>query len=363
MARRKRQASTFNLSFLDIMSCGFGAVVLVFLIIDHSMEVESRTINAEVFAEIDLLEEQIAEGKKGLVRLRNDVKNADPLIVEAKGLADQASEDLDEIKALLASLDEKRLDGNNIAQDILEDIKQLESSIKKLKVERDAAKEKSAVNFAGDGRRQYLNGIRTDGNRVLILLDRSASMLSNSLLNIAALKYFPIELRLKTEKWTQAISSLKWIVSNLNINSYFQIIIFNDDAQLVSNERNNPWTAKNDSVTLLEILALLDDISPNGGSNFYAGFSEAFSQETMPDNIFLITDGLPTKGQEHSGEMLVSAEDRLRLYRQAVKIIPPNIPVNVILLPMEGEPQAALAFWELAYKTKGSVLAPTRGWP
>ncbi|MBT6263679.1 MAG: VWA domain-containing protein, partial [Halieaceae bacterium] len=50
MARRKRQASTFNLSFLDIMSCGFGAVVLVFLIIDHSMEVEELTLNAEVFS-------------------------------------------------------------------------------------------------------------------------------------------------------------------------------------------------------------------------------------------------------------------------------------------------------------------------
>ena len=38
MARRKREFNTFNLSFLDIMSCGFGAVVLVFLIIDHSIE-------------------------------------------------------------------------------------------------------------------------------------------------------------------------------------------------------------------------------------------------------------------------------------------------------------------------------------
>ena len=55
MARRKRQSSTFNLSFLDIMSCGFGAVVLVFLIIDHSLEVEIRTVNAEVLSEVELL--------------------------------------------------------------------------------------------------------------------------------------------------------------------------------------------------------------------------------------------------------------------------------------------------------------------
>ena len=52
MARHKRQSSTFNLSFLDIMSCGFGAVVLVFLIIDHSLEVEIRTVNAEVLSEL-----------------------------------------------------------------------------------------------------------------------------------------------------------------------------------------------------------------------------------------------------------------------------------------------------------------------
>ena len=40
MARRKRSFTTFNLSFLDIMSCGFGAVVLVFLIIDHAIVVD-----------------------------------------------------------------------------------------------------------------------------------------------------------------------------------------------------------------------------------------------------------------------------------------------------------------------------------
>ena len=32
MARKKRQFTTFNLSFLDIMSCGFGAVVLVWVL-------------------------------------------------------------------------------------------------------------------------------------------------------------------------------------------------------------------------------------------------------------------------------------------------------------------------------------------
>jgi hypothetical protein len=106
LARRKRQASTFNLSFLDIMSCGFGAVVLVFLIIDHSLEIEIQTVNAEVLAEVNLLDEDIREGEAGLVRLRNALDEADLEIVEADGLATRITEELDEYEALIASIEE-----------------------------------------------------------------------------------------------------------------------------------------------------------------------------------------------------------------------------------------------------------------
>ena len=65
MARRKRSFTAFNLSFLDIMSCGFGAVVLVFLIIDHSVEEETRGANRNLLSEVELLEEDIRDGKEG----------------------------------------------------------------------------------------------------------------------------------------------------------------------------------------------------------------------------------------------------------------------------------------------------------
>ncbi|HBQ41192.1 MAG TPA: VWA domain-containing protein, partial [Halieaceae bacterium] len=77
MARRKRGFTTFNLSFLDIMSCGFGAVVLVFLIIDHSIEVQSRDLNRDLLSEVNLLEEDITTGEAGLVRLRNALSEVD----------------------------------------------------------------------------------------------------------------------------------------------------------------------------------------------------------------------------------------------------------------------------------------------
>ena len=104
MARRKRGFTTFNLSFLDIMSCGFGAVVLVFLIIDHSIEVQSRELNRDLLSEVNLLEEDIANGEAGLVKLRNALSDIDQQMVEAQGRATRVTEEIDEYEALIAGL-------------------------------------------------------------------------------------------------------------------------------------------------------------------------------------------------------------------------------------------------------------------
>ncbi len=84
---RKRSATTFNLSFLDVMSCGFGAVVLVFLIMDHAIEVQSRELNVDLVSEVNLLEEDVQDGEEGLVKLRNVLSQVDFEMVEAQGRA------------------------------------------------------------------------------------------------------------------------------------------------------------------------------------------------------------------------------------------------------------------------------------
>ena len=59
----------------------------------------------------------------------------------------------------------------------------------------------------------------------------------------------------------------------------------------------------------------------------------------------------------------VSGDERQRLYRQAVKMLPRNVPVNIILAPMEGDPMAASEFWQLAQVSRGSFLSPSKDWP
>ena len=82
-----------------------------------------------------------------------------------------------------------------------------------------------------------------------------------------------------------------------------------------------------------------------------------------PDNIFLITDGLPTQGTTAPRGTTISGRDRQRLYRQAIKQLPSNVPINVILAPMEGDPMAASEFWQLAQVSRGSFMSPSEDWP
>lgn len=51
MLRKRRKSEGFNLAFLDIMSCGLGAVVLVFMLVKHNVgnvPVETDLLTADV---------------------------------------------------------------------------------------------------------------------------------------------------------------------------------------------------------------------------------------------------------------------------------------------------------------------------
>ena len=73
MARR-RNINVFSLAFLDIMSCGFGAVILVFIIINHGTEASSQEVNAEMMAEAQRLQAQVTDEQAQLAALQTTVE-------------------------------------------------------------------------------------------------------------------------------------------------------------------------------------------------------------------------------------------------------------------------------------------------
>ncbi|HAR31185.1 MAG TPA: hypothetical protein DCR65_06650 [Gammaproteobacteria bacterium] len=82
-----------------------------------------------------------------------------------------------------------------------------------------------------------------------------------------------------------------------------------------------------------------------------------------PDNVYLITDALPTQDEDPPRGATVDGRTRLKLFAEAIREVPAQVPVNVILFPMEGDPMAAAAFWNLARTSGGSFISPSRDWP
>ncbi|MBT7624980.1 MAG: hypothetical protein HN589_01720, partial [Proteobacteria bacterium] len=66
MARNKKQFSAFSLSFLDIMSCGLGAFILLFLIAKNHGQQETLPKGDYLGFEIEKLERQLTQASSDI---------------------------------------------------------------------------------------------------------------------------------------------------------------------------------------------------------------------------------------------------------------------------------------------------------
>ena len=363
MARKKRDFTTFNLSFLDIMSCGFGAVVLVFLIIDHSLKTESKELNRDLLSEVNLLQEDVRDGEEGLVRLRNALADVDMQMVEAQGRATRITEEKDRYEALIASLRQEGYTERKDIDTLKAEIQALEEEVKKLRESAVKESGRSAREFIGEGNRQYLTGINLGGRNIAILLDVSASMLADKLVNIIRLRNMDQSVQRKAEKWTRALATVDWLTAQLPVGSKYQVITFNTEAAPALAGTAGKWLEVANQAQLEQVSGALRKLTPSGGTSLHNAFTTLQGLSPAPDNIFLITDGLPTQGTGAPRGSKVSGDDRQRLYREAVKLLPRSVPVNIILEPLEGDPMAASEFWQLAQVSGGSFMSPSVDWP
>jgi polyhydroxyalkanoate synthesis regulator phasin len=363
MAKKKRAFTTFSLSFLDIMSCGFGAVILVFLIIDHSIEVQSKELNRDLLSEVDLLNEDVSAGEKDKVRLRNTLSDVSLEIVEAQGQATRINEDVSEFEALIEALKRDGYTERSDIESLKAEIQSLEEDVKKLKAAAEDTSGDSARTFIGEGNRQYLTGLNLGGKNIAILLDVSSSMLAEKLVNIIRLRNMAANVQRKADKWTRALNTVDWLTAQLPVASKYQVITFNTTAGSALPKTNGKWLEVADQAQLEDVTNAIRKIVPSGGTSLIKAFNALQALSPSPDNIFLVTDGLPTQGLNPPRGNKVSGQERLKLYREAVRQLPSGVPVNIILAPMEGDPMAASEFWQLAQVSKGAFLSPSKDWP
>ena len=339
------------------MSCGLGAAVLIFLILRHNVDAPTKIDQRQLMAEINLLQEEIKVGEEKLVRIRNTLSDVSDESVTAQGLARKISKEIDQLKSLLEVINPDAVKGVEGMKQRLAKLQQQKKVLEKTKL-----KGTKAYEFTGDGERQYLTGLKLGGENILVLVDASASMLDETLVNIIRRRNMSNSAKRNAPKWQRVLAMTQWVLANLPLRSDYQVLTFNTEVRAVLGEELDEWREVADVDKIDATITALDKVVPQGGTDMAAAFEAAMDMRPRPDNIYLITDGLPTIGGRASGTT-ISGLDRLKLFDEAMKIILPEIPVNTLLLPLEGDPYAASAFWRLAIVTRGAFVTPSRDWP
>lgn len=362
---RKHKLNVFSLSFLDVISCGFGAIVLFFMIIDHKTEENAERVHRELLAEVTLLEQEVLDGEENLVELRNTLAINEREAVITEGLSARVIQALQDREIELATLEKETLARQEHVNRLQADLKTSAEERRRLADER-AAREEQGEDlraFIGEGDRQYLTGLKIGGKRILILVDSSASMLDESIVNVIRRRNMSREHKLNARKWQRTIGTVDWLTAQIPAGSQFQIYAFNVKPTPLIPGSDGKWLEAEDGAQLTQAIERLRETVPENGTSLSNALAVVSRLRPAPDNIYLIVDGLPTQGAERGRRSTVSGKDRLRHFERAVETLPTGIPVNVVLLPMEGDPAASGAYWQLAQVTSGSFLSPSEDWP
>ena len=364
MARRKTEV--FSMSFLDCITCAFGSVVLVYTLINAQGGLRRATESQVAKAEVAQMEEKVLEGYQRLVALRNSLVRTDQEQVRTEGLGTRVLSETERLKVELADSDKETLSRREAIERLKADLKSLEEGTRRLE---GATKDTSATGtrvrgFIGTGDRQYLTGLRVSGERILLLVDVSASMLDETVVNVLRMRNMSDGRKLMSEKWRRTLSTVDWLASQMPLEGQFQIYAFNTKAWALQEGSDGKWLKSNDPNAMSEALANLRKTVPKDGTSIENAFIAMNALNPRPDNVIMVTDGLPTQGPTPPlMRKTIEGDDRLKLFERAFAKYPRNVPFNVILMPMEGDPMAPSAFWLAARSTGGSFMSPSKDWP
>ncbi len=360
---KRRTTNAFSLSFLDIMFCGFGAVVLLVLIINTGIVKLREAVFSDLRAEVILLESQRIVGEEHLQEIKNSITEKQIEAKRTQGESATVQEELTEVEDALAKLDKNSLASKSHINQLQSELKSLERGHNKLLKENDTQSGEQLTRIQGSGERQYLTGLKLSGKHTLILLDASASMLDETVINVIRRRNLGDNEKRNSQKWQRSQKIARWLIANLNSNSRFQLYFFNTETRAAIKQTRGKWLVTDDNSAVEKVIRSVNELIPANGTSLYQAFATIDELRPKPDNLIILTDGLPTQGKSKPLLSKVSAKKRLKHFENATSLLPPGLPVNTILMPMEGDLFAPVAFWKLAISSQGSFLTPSRDWP
>ena len=353
IANKRRETEVFSLAFLDCICCGFGAVILVFILtVSQKKDVDKADVDA-ARARLKAAQTNVANTKEELDRIAQ--------VLAAAQL---------ELQDLNAKNTQDQLKLSDRKRDLLLMLQQtgaLKDALHTLLGEKKALPTEDIappVPIPNIDRRQYLTGVKLQGEFVVFLVRTSGSMLDDTIDAAAARLDHSDEQKREAPKWQRVVQSLEWMLASLDPDTHFQILLFSEETTPIIPTRGEEWFSTKDRKTMTEVIDRLHKLVPKGPANLERAFTAVRFLPRLPDSIVLLTDGLPTRSDSLPMEGDVDEGHRIRFFEIATKQLPPRIPVSTILFPMlTGDPGAPGLYWELANATRGALVSPSKSCP
>jgi hypothetical protein len=366
VTQRRRTTEVFTLSFLDCICCGFGAVILFYTIVSAQSGVGQTRANDALTAEVSRLDEQVNSGTRNLAALRDTLQKTQTEVASASAESNLLTAQLSSQQTRVSNYDATRMSRAERIEKLKTDVQALQEGVKRLEAGGDESgppgQDVAAFRQTG-GDRRYITGLRMHGRRILILLDVSASMLHEDIVSVLRLKNADDAQKRAAAKWRRAVETVHWLLTQVQPGSSYQIYTFNTKAQPLLPDSAGKWISGADLPQIARALDALQALVPGEGTSLYNAFAATRTLGPLPDQIILITDGLPTQGKAVGARKLIDSDARVRFFDEAVGQLPQHVPIDSVLLPMQGDPEAAHAFWHLARTSDGSLVMPARDWP
>lgn len=354
---KRRSADGFNLAFLDVMACGLGAIILILMLVKFN-------------ATTDVPSDEIDRLQQELNALESNSAALQVSIIQTSKKISAESSSLAQIQQRVAQLTVQK----NATQQSLNNKKAVLADVEKSVAAAAPLQADDNVSLQGVGEETYLLGLKVEGKHIGVLIDASASMTDEKLIDIIRRKISSDNKKQSAAKWRRTKRVVQWLLARVPPSSQVSVVSFNDTASKVGIKSIVP---ANNVEAMKKLISSIEKLVPQNGTNLQIGLSEIRTLNPKITHLYIVTDGLPTLGKRSKSlsslanctslfgkSKTISGECRLRLFFYSLQQVQmPGVQVNVILLPLEGDPQAPQAYWKWAASTGGLLISPAASWP
>ena len=168
MRNRRRDIEIFSLSFLDVICCGFGAVILLFVLSKFAEPVIIEEVREDLHAEIKRLEQELHEIRGQTAVLNRQLKGQREQLSEEKKQLARLQGDLSSLEGQYAASDQRAQVQNIIEEKLARAMQQLTEEMQRL-LQQQPKRIDSSV-----------GGIPVDSEYIIFIIDTSGSMQRNA---------------------------------------------------------------------------------------------------------------------------------------------------------------------------------------